>query len=54
MFGDNFDSLQAEAVRLVVGRHIFEAIAIDTPAVEALIDIVHDRNFMCLVAVVLR
>ncbi len=51
--GDSFDCLQAKAVSLVVGWHVGKTVAVNLPVKQAIIDIVQNRNFMCLVAVIL-
>ena len=47
-------ALQAQPVRLAVGRHVLVAVAVDAAAVQALVDAVEDGDPVRLVAVVLR
>src|ERR1051326_4373036 len=53
MPGNDVDGLQAKPVCFVVRRHVFKTIAIDAPAVEALINIVHNGNPVSFIAIVL-
>src|SRR5947209_350649 len=53
MLCHSLNPLQPKAMGIAIGWHIFVAIAINAPRVEPLIDCGHNRNFMCLVAVVL-
>ncbi|GHO70910.1 hypothetical protein KSC_098020 [Ktedonobacter sp. SOSP1-52] len=54
MLRNGVNSLQAQAMRFVIFWHILKTIAIDAPVIQSVIDIVHNRNFVRLVPVILR